>query len=86
MNEAACRHVSNIDGVQLVDSRLLQRRQRRIRCQSVVDGRLKGRAQILRRAVEQGVEPVDVPKILATAASAAPSLARLIEGLLKRLG
>lgn len=31
------------------------------------------------------LEPVDVPKILATAAKAAPSLSRLIEGLLTRL-
>ena len=31
------------------------------------------------------LEPVDVPKILATAATAAPSLSRLIEGLLARL-
>jgi purine-nucleoside phosphorylase len=32
------------------------------------------------------LEPVDVPKILETAAAAAPSLSRLITGLLKNLG
>ena len=31
------------------------------------------------------LEPVDVPKILATAAKAAPLLSRLVEGLLARL-